>query len=345
MSSQPARSPACDPSCADPQHLLEHHSAGALQLGIQSFISRSTCRSIVSAGELTWILPFQLKLVSWSFRKSKFMICVCLALLPVAAAFRVAEDAHVRGAEWMSKLEVKHVEISPNLTSALPANWSSRFQIAGELGEGGYGKIFKVKVTCAGGEHFVSAKYIPRMKEWSRNELVMQMNHEVLEVAGLEGNLTDYVVHAVGNPTSVESPEVLDPKAHPGVKAGRWIMMELLNGGSFRDLLKKCSESSKCNCVASKGRACWEALPGMSLPYVLALFEEALEGLEAIHSYHLAHMDIKPDNLMLQCQGKRCYSKVIDLGSLCNRSFCNTRKVAGTRVYLAPEVVGGIVDG
>ena len=104
MSSPPARSPACDPSCADPQHLLEHHSAGALQLGIQSFISRSTCRSIVSAGELTWILPFQLKLVSWSFRKSKFMICVCLALLPVAAALRVAEDAHVRGAEWMSKL-------------------------------------------------------------------------------------------------------------------------------------------------------------------------------------------------------------------------------------------------
>ena len=76
----------------------------------------------------------------------------------------------------------------------------------------------------------------------------------------------------------------------------------------------------------------------MSLAYVLSLVEEALEGLEAIHHDQLAHMDIKPDNIMLHCQGKRCYSKVIDLGTLCNTMICDTRSVVGTRGYLAPEV-------
>ena len=87
----------------------------------------------------------------------------------------------------MSKLEVKHVDILPNhLTSKLPSNWSSRFQIAGELGAGGFGKVFKVKVTCGPGEHFVSAKYIPRGFWWDERKLRKHLKNEVQEVERLQ---------------------------------------------------------------------------------------------------------------------------------------------------------------
>eukprot|EP00435_Cladocopium_sp_Y103_P010206 s4930_g2.t1 len=69
-----------------------------------------------------------------------------------------------------------------------------------------------------------------------------------------------------------------------------------------------------------------------------ALFDEVLAGLEGIHKYGLAHMDMKPDNIMLQCSVPGgCYAVVIDLGMLSDKNV-SKETVFGTPGYVAPEV-------
>ena len=141
-------------------------------------------------------------------------------------------------------------------------------------------------------------------------------------------------------------------------------MMPLYNAGSFKDLLKSCSNDAKCTVllfrkydyaehpegwIEHRKEATWESLPGFKFinrHAVLALFDNALAGLQAIHKQGLVHMDLKPDNIMLNCKGEDqnrnihdCYGVVIDLGTLCNKTICSTEKVTGTRGYFAPEVM------
>lgn len=252
-----------------------------------------------------------------------------LFMAPLALSMRTSER---RGSAWMDKLKPKlHSRANRTTLPNVPRVWRDRFELVKKLGQGGFGAVYQMKVTCDSGSwwsysspnapNFVSAKLVSRADGSLKTEVERMKQH-----------FSEYVVSTIGVPDTARSP------------VGEWVMMPFLNGGSLKDLIAKCSDNDGCRCdlhsCPCQGRmqpwACWEEV-GLSLPYVLALFDEVLEGLESIHNTGLAHMDMKPDNIMLQCSGPACYALVIDLGTLCDKNIAK-KKISGTPGYMAPEV-------
>jgi serine/threonine protein kinase len=62
-----------------------------------------------------------------------------------------------------------------------------------------------------------------------------------------------------------------------------------------------------------------------------------IEGLRVLHIAGVAHRDLKPENILVEKRGSNI--KIIDLGLSCVKESCNGIGLAGTRVYLAPELV------
>ncbi|NYD47546.1 hypothetical protein BJY14_003529 [Actinomadura luteofluorescens] len=120
---------------------------------------------------------------------------------------------------------------------------------------------------------------------------------------------------------------------HPGITAvydlGRhdgapYVVMELLDGRSFRDLLD-----------ASPG--------GLPVDRVVDLAIEVADALAYAHAQGLVHRDIKPGNLMALAGGG---VKICDFGiaRLPETTAITVRGVSGTPEYMAPEQSPGAID-
>jgi len=71
------------------------------------------------------------------------------------------------------------------------------------------------------------------------------------------------------------------------------------------------------------------------------LFLKILEGVHAVHKIGLVHRDIKPDNILLSLDGRKCH--LLDFGladELCNQRDINER-LSGTPGFIAPERLRG----
>jgi serine/threonine protein kinase len=101
-----------------------------------------------------------------------------------------------------------------------------------------------------------------------------------------------------------------------------FIVMELAEGGSVRDLLLQ--------------------QPSISLAEACRITIEAARGLEAAHRLGLIHRDIKPENLMLSANGR---VKIVDFGLArqIDRSpelaLTQTGQLLGTPYYMSPEQI------
>lgn len=61
-----------------------------------------------------------------------------------------------------------------------------------------------------------------------------------------------------------------------------------------------------------------------------------------LHTFNIAHRDIKPDNIMFANNSEDAEPKLVDFGmSIMNEKSDLTSKV-GTPYYIAPEVINGI---
>lgn len=101
-----------------------------------------------------------------------------------------------------------------------------------------------------------------------------------------------YVITTVGQPDYVETPTAMA------------ILMPFMNSGDLLELMHKCVKTKGCRCTDASGvhRTCWEKLgPPYSNAFVLALFYQAVVGVQDLHRKGLVHMDIKLDNIMLNC--------------------------------------------
>jgi eukaryotic-like serine/threonine-protein kinase len=115
---------------------------------------------------------------------------------------------------------------------------------------------------------------------------------------------------------------------HPGVVAvydqGRdgdtvFLVMELVDGGTLRDLIRQ------------QG--------ALSVPVALSILEPVLSALGAAHEAGLVHRDIKPENVLISSKGE---VKVADFGlvrAVTSTTMATGDVILGTVAYLSPEQV------
>ncbi|CAJ1419118.1 unnamed protein product [Effrenium voratum] len=274
-------------------------------------------------------------------RPSIAMALALLPLLPTALAMRSLERLSERlgerrveklrplrafnatGLRMLMKgahlpLSLAEVQDQPSAHPPLPAEWRNRLSCA-QMGEGGFGVVLKCRVICGGAaggqkEAYVSVKWIRDKHE-----------ENIKEVKALRemSEISSFCVSSIGSPDFIDNQD------------GLWIMMPHFNGGSLREFLnKQCLDRG---CAASGPKKSWPADIGGDL-FVLALFYEIVEGVQAMHSKQLVHMDLKPDNIMLNydSSGTKMHAVVIDLGLACHFGECEQ---CGSPGYIAPEVV------
>ena len=142
---------------------------------------------------------------------------------------------------------------------------------------------------------------------------------------------------AAGQAQRLREARALATVAHPNVvdvfEVGTWrtdvfLAMEHVDGTSLRR---------------------WLEASAREPAQILGVFAQVAEGLGAIHRAGLVHRDVKPDNVMVDAQGR---ARVVDLGlaraplgseptdPMASDSVCSSttrRSTAGTPAYMAPE--------
>lgn len=77
----------------------------------------------------------------------------------------------------------------------------------------------------------------------------------------------------------------------------------------------------------------WQAQPGRPWRELLAVYLQIGRGLQALHDAGLIHRDIKPDNVLVDVDGR---ARIVDLG-LARTVDAHAADIAGTPLYMAPE--------
>ena len=116
--------------------------------------------------------------------------------------------------------------------------------------------------------------------------------------------------------------------------------MPYMNGGELHDFLKTCHQNDGCMRSDPEGRKDWSKVNTIyTTPYILGLFHDIVSGVEVFHrTTGMHHIDLKPGNVMLNCQGKNCFAAVIDLGIACDPNKAGSCGLSGTPLYMPPEV-------
>jgi serine/threonine-protein kinase len=98
-----------------------------------------------------------------------------------------------------------------------------------------------------------------------------------------------------------------------------FLVMELVDGGTLRDLLR-------------------ESAP-LSVPVTMSILEPLLAALGAAHAAGLVHRDVKPENVLISSQGA---VKIADFGlvrAVSSQTMATGNVILGTVAYLSPEQV------
>ncbi|MBW3581767.1 MAG: serine/threonine protein kinase [Euryarchaeota archaeon] len=174
------------------------------------------------------------------------------------------------------------------------------------LGEGGSGRTWLVRDRVQ--ERLVVLK--EPLERW-QNEPTLR--ERVLREARLAAK--------VRHPNVVQIEEVVESKDTP------IIVMEHIDGGSLLDL------------VRDQGVLPWRQ--------AVDIMDGVLDGLEAVHATGIIHRDIKPSNILLTSDGE---AKVSDFGialpAASTRTLIDPKEAgAGTRAYMAPEMLSGRSTG
>ncbi|MFB9835857.1 serine/threonine-protein kinase, partial [Actinoallomurus acaciae] len=181
---------------------------------------------------------------------------------------------------------------------------ADRYQILGPLGRGGMGAVWRARDTDL--DRLVAIKELrlpDQVGDDERRVWYARMEREARATARLRhpGIVTVYerVVGDDGRP---------------------WIVMELIQGGSLQDVLRR------------QGR-----LPA---PQVAAIGRQVLAALSAAHGRGIVHRDIKPANVLLE--GDRAVLTDFGIAMLDGDvTLTHTGAILGTPAFMAPEQVRG----
>lgn len=175
-----------------------------------------------------------------------------------------------------------------------------KYQILDRIGGGGMGEVYKAHDSDPMLDRDVAIKVLSPFLVRDAN-FVYRFQLEARTVARLK-----------------------HPNIVPVYDAGReadlvYIVMELLEGGSLKDLINR------------EGP--------LSPERVIELLGQVASGLDYAHSNDLIHRDIKPGNILLNAQGQ---VKVTDFGlvkDISQTMMTGTGEILGTPPYMAPEQI------
>jgi serine/threonine-protein kinase len=178
-----------------------------------------------------------------------------------------------------------------------------RFKLVGLLGQGAMGRVFRVEDSLL--QRYAALKVLPRtIQRGGKAVAVERLIREARAAATVE------------HPNAVTIYEVNESA---GV---HYIAMELIEGGTLRDLVK--------------------ASGPLEYPRACLLCADAADALDHAHHRGIIHRDIKPTNLMLTRSG-RC--KVTDFGLARAEGAGDLSgrlpESVGTPQFLAPEIARG----
>ncbi len=176
-----------------------------------------------------------------------------------------------------------------------------RFRLQGLLGQGAVGRVFRAEDAI----------------------LHRRVALKVIVVHTADGQINrnaDTFLTEARAAAALEHPNVI--QIFEAGETGNlcYIAMELLDGGSLKDLVVASG-------AMDPGRAC-------------LLAADAADALAAAHEAGIIHRDVKPANLMLTRQG-RCKVTDFGLATFGDADSVSQERAAGTPLFAAPEVIRG----
>ncbi len=182
----------------------------------------------------------------------------------------------------------------------MSSKWVWPFELMDKLGEGGMGVVYRGRYV--GNNRIVAVKLLP--DDVAANENLVARFDRELEI--LKQLKHPHIVNCFGG--------VCESKQ-------RFYAMELLEGGTLADLLKK------------RGRVTWD--------HVIEYGLQMCSALDYAHARGVIHRDIKPGNFLLTKSGQ---IKLSDFGlatMIAAVRITRAGKTAGTFQYMAPEQIQG----
>jgi WD40 repeat protein len=187
-----------------------------------------------------------------------------------------------------------------------PGEKLQSYRVLGALGRGGMGVVYKALDERSGGE--VALKLIVDLPPGPDRDVFLRRFDREARIAAA-------VVH----------PNVGKVLASGETQGTRFLVLELLGGGSLADRVRK------------SGRVPWRE--------AAAIGAGIARGLEAVHAAGLVHRDVKPENVLFDAQGT---PKIVDFGlarstgpSATSVVLTRTGEVIGTPAFMAPEQAEG----
>ena len=183
------------------------------------------------------------------------------------------------------------------------------YEILAPIGAGGMGEVYRARDTRLGRE--VAIKVLPQ-----------EVSRDVQRLARFE--------REAKSSSALNHPNIITIHDFTSAEGEAWLVMELVRGGSLRD-------------VISHG-----PLP---LKRVFAIGAAIADGLAAAHAAGLVHRDLKPENVMITGDGT---AKILDFGLVKNvagmadvtnspteMQVSHSGTILGTAAYMSPEQARG----
>jgi eukaryotic-like serine/threonine-protein kinase len=194
---------------------------------------------------------------------------------------------------------------------------SGRYCLIEELGKGGFGTVWKALDTVTD-NRAVAIKFFTS---------IYQSDTPVLDEIRREASVALDLTHE-----RIVRLHIFDLEMFEG-RPLAYLVFELLRGPTLRQIL--------------------QARGSLTLPEILGITEQICEGLEYLHSKHVIHCDLKPQNIMLceplgdltltTLRPETCQLKLTDLGIAHSLSRMmghdEERQVVGTPAHVSPEQI------
>ena len=181
-------------------------------------------------------------------------------------------------------------------------NVTQYYEVIKKIGEGAFGKIYKVKHKASG--DFRAMKQI--IKEKVNKLETFKRELQILSI--------------VDHPHIVRFFEFFEDEKY------FYLIMELCSGG---DLLDKMKEKTKNSKTFSEKEA-------------LIIIKQLLDAIAYCHHKKICHRDLKPENILFTSEYENKIIKVIDFGfSIVRESKNSMADKVGTLYYISPEIIKG----